>query len=63
MPYGDIDLDQHWLRYWLVAWRHQAIILTNIDLSSVRFCDIHLRAISSAQPTILYSEFENWTSK
>ena len=42
MPYGDIDLGQHWLREWLVAWRHQAIIWTNVGLSSVRSIVIHL---------------------
>ena len=26
--YGNIDLAQNWLRYWLVAWRHQAITWT-----------------------------------
>ena len=31
-PYGDIDLGQHWLMQWLVAWRHQAIAWTNADL-------------------------------
>ena len=30
----------------LVAWRHQAITWTNADWSSMRCCDIHLRAIS-----------------
>ena len=45
-PYGDIALGQHWLRIWLVAWRHQAITRTNIDLSSTDFCGMHLRAIS-----------------
>ena len=24
-PHGDVELGQHWLRKWLVAWRHQAI--------------------------------------
>ena len=43
-PYGDRDLGQHRIRYWLVAWRHQAITWTNVDLSSVRPSDIHLRA-------------------
>ena len=43
-PYGDINLGQHWLRQWLVAWWHQAITWTNIDLSSVRSSGIHLRA-------------------
>ena len=34
--YGDTDLAQNWLRQWLVAWRHQAITWTNVDLSWVR---------------------------
>ena len=47
-PYGDRDLGQHWLRYYgrLVAWRHQAITWTNVDLSSVRSSCIHQMAIS-----------------
>ena len=46
-PQGDIhvDLGQHWLRQWLVAWRHQAIIWINVDLSSEVFYGIQLRAI------------------
>ena len=54
-PYGDRDLGQHWLRQWLVAWRHQAITWTNVDLSSVRSCDIPLGAISQkiSQPSII----------
>ena len=43
-PYGDRDLSQHWLRESLVAWRHQAITWTNVDLSSGRSSDINLRA-------------------
>ena len=31
-PNGVGDLGQHWLRKWLVAWRHQAITWTSIDL-------------------------------
>ena len=42
--YGDIELDQHWLMQWHVAWRHQAITWANLDLS-VRSSDINLRAI------------------
>ena len=34
-PYSDIDLDQHSLRLWLFAWQHQAIIWTNVNVSSV----------------------------
>ena len=45
-PYGDMELGQHWLRQWLVAWRHQAITWTNVDSSSVRCHGIHLRALS-----------------
>ena len=41
MPYGDIDLGQHWLRHWLVAWQHQTITWTSIDISSKVFCGIH----------------------
>ena len=45
MPHVDRGLDQ----YWLVAWWHQAITLTNVDLLPKVFCSIcsiHLRAIS-----------------
>ena len=45
-PYGHIELDRHWLRLWLIAWQHQVIISTNVDLSSNLFCGIHLRTIS-----------------
>ena len=45
-PYGDKELSQHWPRKWLVAWRHQAITWTNVDLQSVRSCGIHRRALS-----------------
>ena len=38
-PYSDIYLDQHLL------WRHQAITLANIDLSSLQSNDNHLGAI------------------
>ena len=38
------ELGQHWFRQWLVA-RHQAITWTNVDLSSVKSCGIHLRAV------------------
>ena len=50
MPYGDRDLCQHWLRRWPVAWRHQAITWTHVDVSSVMPHQIHLRAISRALP-------------
>ena len=33
-----------------VAWRHQAITWTNVDKSSVRSSDIHLRAITEEPP-------------
>ena len=44
-PYGGRDLGQHWLRKWLVAWRHQAITWTNVDLPSVRSIGIHSSTI------------------
>ena len=39
---GNIGLGQHWLRWWLVAWWHQAVTWTNVDLSSVEFWCTHL---------------------
>ena len=45
-PYGGRDLGQRWLRWCLVAWRHQAITWTNVDLSSLRSRAVHLRANS-----------------
>ena len=68
IPYGDKYQGQHWFRWWLVAWRHQAITWTNVDLSSVRFSGIHLRAISQEIPQpsitkihlkITYSKFHS----
>ena len=44
--YGIRDLGQQWFRSWLVAWWHQAITWTTVDLSSVRSCCIQLRALS-----------------
>ena len=44
MPYGIIDLGQHWLRSWLIASWHQAI--TWINVSAKVFSDVHLRANS-----------------
>ena len=55
-PYGDRDMDQHWLRQWLVAWQHQAITWTNIDLSSVRSSNILLGIISHKIPQPLIIE-------
>ena len=48
--YGDINLGQHWLREWLVAWWHQAITWTNVHLSSIRSSAIHLTAILQEIP-------------
>ena len=47
MPYGVNDSCQYWHRLSLDAWWHQAITWTNVDSSSVRTCDIRLRALSS----------------
>ena len=53
-PCGDRDLGQHYLRWLLVAWRHQAITWTIVDWSSVKSSDIQIRAISQvmSQPSI-----------
>ena len=47
---GPSDATWRW-RSWstlvrVMAWRHQAITWTNVDLSSVRSCGIHLRTLS-----------------
>ena len=44
--YDDMDLSQHWLTSWPVAWAHRSITWTNVDVSSVMFSDILLVAIS-----------------
>ena len=43
--HGDIELSQYWLMWWLVAWRHYAIIRTDINLSWIGSCGAHLMAI------------------
>ena len=45
-PNGYIDLSQHWFRSWLVAWRHQVITWTNVDLLPMRPNNNHLRTVS-----------------
>ena len=39
MPYGVLELDQHWFETNIGSehWRNQAITWTNVDLSSVRW--------------------------
>ena len=39
-PYGVGDFGQQWFRQWLVAWRHQAVTWTSVDLQLGRFCGI-----------------------
>ena len=43
MPYGYIEMGQLWLRWCLVAWQHQGIIWTDVELSfkwgSVALCN------------------------
>ena len=65
MPNEDIELCQHWLKEWLVAWWHQAITWTNVDLSSIRFSDSHLRAIEQEipQPSVLKMAWKLLKSK
>ena len=45
-PYGDIDLGQHWLRWRLDAWRHQANTWIYVGWSSARSSYIQPRVIS-----------------
>ena len=61
---GDIDLGQQWLRQWLDAWQHQAIIWTNVDFSLVRVCGIHWRNFTArAHAALLYYDLENYSFK
>ena len=50
MSYGNKYMGQHWLRWWLVAWRHQVFTWITVDLSLIKSPDIHLRAISQETP-------------
>ena len=44
--YGYLEiLGQHWFRYWLLAWQHQAITWTTVDLASTRSSGIHSRVM------------------
>ena len=36
------------------VWQHQAIAWTNVDISLVRFCGIHLRAIPQQMPKLQF---------
>ena len=50
MPYGDIDLVQHWLSLWLVAFRHYVITWINsVFLSSMGYSGYHLRPLSQGE--------------
>ena len=62
-PYGDSDMGQHCLKYWLVTRRHQAITQTNVDFSPVSFlwCSTWSDFTASAPSPILYNEFQNIT--
>ena len=62
-PYDKMDLDQHWLRWWLAAWRYQAITWTNVDLSLVRSVAIKSNFTMGAHATILYNYSEIIISK
>ena len=53
MPYGDRHLGQHWPMIWFAPWRRQVITWTNVHVSSMEFCGIHLRAISQVMPVNL----------
>ena len=57
MPYSDIDLGQHSLRWLFVTWWHWAIIWTNVDSSSIRYSDIHLGVVSLGIPQSSITKF------
>ena len=60
-PYVDTNLCQHWIKEWLDVWQLQAINRTNMNISLVSFCSIHLRAISQKKYPIYYSLY--WVCK
>ena len=45
-PHGVLGLIQHWLRLWLTSWWHKILSWTNVDLPSVEFCAIRLKAVT-----------------
>ena len=46
-----LELRQRYFRYWLVAWRHEAITWTDVDLP-MKPCGIHLRAFLQEMPFV-----------
>ena len=54
VPYGHIDLVQHWFRQRFVVWKHQAINWTNVDLSTKVFCGIPPESKSTRSAHELY---------
>ena len=65
ISYGDIDLGQHWLRKWLIAWWYQAITWINVEFLLGRIYGIQLGAISQWVSKLLFCicEFQNCTFK
>ena len=65
---GDIiwrqNLGQHCLGKWLVAWWHQAMTWTNVDISPKVFCGIHPRTIPhEILMHLIWHMFENYPFK
>ena len=54
MPHENINLYQHWLRWWLFAWQHQTIAWTNADFRLIRFCGLNLREILQRNTELLF---------
>ena len=63
MSHGNTKLCQYWFRQWLGAIRHQAIALTNIDESSVRWHSSEGSFIGNAQSISPLYEFEKLQKK
>ena len=57
MPYCVMDLSQHCFNQLRVAWRQQVIIWNNVDLSVLRFYDIHLWGTLQRMPKLVFLVF------
>ena len=62
-PYGGTDPGQHWLRYWHVAWRHQAISWTNVDWLSVQWYSYKGNFTRDASTINHWNPFQNYIYK
>ena len=61
-PYGNINLDQHWIGYWSVAWWHQANYLNQFWhlICEILWHSPEIFFTANAVPSLLYNEFQNY---